>query len=550
MKTSFFIKLYFAFVSIMLLSINSFAQPSSKGSLDIVDTAVNRPPTPRVAVNKKDGLIYFWNLKYWARIADGRYIDEKTSYPAGVNDYGVSFHTTAFTDSSLVNSLASTTAYFNKGLVLKSSSLSALTNSYLSLWNYGFLASDFYTHRLVFQVLDSSSSISIGIGVRSGQVSVANNQINYITGTIGSSSTTTAGVATNVTGTTSTGVLINKGDFIELTASMVALDSTVLVFRNLTNGTYKKVVRKLTTATSTAVLGYPTIYFAKGHVRLLNYSLSKPDFDYIFFGNSITAGFYASDIDSAFVGQLKKWTASSISNGAMSGACTVDFLKVKEGYNIKNKIVFLSGVFGQDPNYVISAADSKTNYQTIVNKLKANNNRIIHIDNPYRNQASWSQILALNQWMDSTYRGIDTIISIDSLLIYPTDYHDVAHLNNSGNIKIAGKILSSVPYLYERWNLSNIQTILGSPTILSGSASLSFPTFGAGQANTLTITVTGAALGDVVALGVPDGLGDTEAIIYYAWVSSANTVKIKAVNASSGPYSPMASQTFKVKIFK
>lgn len=378
--------------------------------------------------------------------------DFKTAPPStGMIDYGVNFHSNnAFVDSTLVNNLSGATTYFNKGLVLKSASATALDDTYLSLWNYGFVAADQYSQRLTFQVLDSSTDISIGIGVRSGQVSVTNKQMTYISGVLGDSAATTAGSVTNLTGTTSTGILVNKGDFIELTSSMVALDSTTLIFRNLTTGMYKKVVRKLTTSNSTAVLGYPTIYFAKGHVRLINYSLSRPDFDYVFWGNSITAGFYASDIDSCFVGQTKKWTASSITNGAMSGACTVDFLKVKEGYNIKNKIVFLSGVFGQDPNYVIPAADSKANYQAIVNKLKANNNRVIHIDNPYRNQASWPDILALNQWLDSTYRGIDSIVSIDSLLTYPTDFHDVAHLNNLGNTKIASLIMSSLPSLFER----------------------------------------------------------------------------------------------------
>ncbi len=55
---------------------NSFAQPSSKGSLDIVDTALNKPTTPRLAVNKRDNLVYYWNLKYWAKVDEGEFSDE------------------------------------------------------------------------------------------------------------------------------------------------------------------------------------------------------------------------------------------------------------------------------------------------------------------------------------------------------------------------------------------------------------------------------------------------------------------------------------------
>lgn len=402
----------------------------------------------------KNGVLY---VKYgrWYPVAN------PITYPAGLTDYSVNFHKTSFTDSTLVNSLISTTAYFNHGLVLNGNASVDYVASYLSAWNYGFIASENYTQRLLFQVLDSSNNIEMGIGVRGGQLTTAIHQISYITGVIGDSSITylkstavysSPPILKNGTAGSTSGILINKGDLIELSSTMVALDSVVCVFRNLTNGTTARVVRVGGTlnAAYTNVMGYPTIYFTKGHVRLINYAISKPDYDYIFFGNSITAGFYANDIDSAMVGQLKRWTASSISNSASSGATTADLLKLKEEIKFKNKIVFLSGINGNDPSVSYDSLVSHANYAEFVRRLKANNNRVIHIDNPYRNLATWGSILPLNTWIDTSYSAIDTVIKVGSLLTYPGDYFDTAHPNQSGHSKLAAKILQSVPTLFER----------------------------------------------------------------------------------------------------
>lgn len=96
-----------------------------------------------------------------------------------------------------------------------------------------------------------------------------------------------------------------------------------------------------------------------------------------------------------------------------------------------------------------------------------------------------------------------------------------------------------------------INGTINTNNILTGSATLSFPTFGANQANTLTITVSGAAIGDVVALGTPGGVGSntTEGIIFWAYVSATNTVAIRAVNGSGTPLSPTPG-VFTVKVFK
>jgi spore maturation protein SpmB len=59
-----------------------------------------------------------------------------------------------------------------------------------------------------------------------------------------------------------------------------------------------------------------------------------------------------------------------------------------------------------------------------------------------------------------------------------------------------------------------------------------------------TITVTGAAAGDVVLLGTP---APAAGIAYDAWVSGANTVTVRARNITAGAVDP-ASGTFRATV--
>jgi len=83
---------------------------------------------------------------------------------------------------------------------------------------------------------------------------------------------------------------------------------------------------------------------------------------------------------------------------------------------------------------------------------------------------------------------------------------------------------------------------------LTGSATLDFPSTTTLLSADLTITVTGAADGDVVSLGVPNASVNANTS-YSAWVSAANTVTVRFNNYSSGTVNP-ASGTFKVFVTK
>lgn len=83
---------------------------------------------------------------------------------------------------------------------------------------------------------------------------------------------------------------------------------------------------------------------------------------------------------------------------------------------------------------------------------------------------------------------------------------------------------------------------------LKGSATLDFPSTAAQSSSELTITVTGAADGDVVQVGVPNASSNANSC-FTARVSATNTVTVKFNNYSSGAIDP-ASGTFKVIVLK
>lgn len=83
---------------------------------------------------------------------------------------------------------------------------------------------------------------------------------------------------------------------------------------------------------------------------------------------------------------------------------------------------------------------------------------------------------------------------------------------------------------------------------LVGSSSLDFGSIGPQSQSSLTITVTGAADGDEVVLGVPNA-SFTAGLIFTARVSSANTVSIQCYNGTVGAIDP-ASGTFKASVIK
>jgi hypothetical protein len=82
---------------------------------------------------------------------------------------------------------------------------------------------------------------------------------------------------------------------------------------------------------------------------------------------------------------------------------------------------------------------------------------------------------------------------------------------------------------------------------LTATATLDFPSTSNNSISSLTVTVTGAAAGDVVTLGLPAAAGDDG--MFTAYVSAANTVTVVFHNYGGGNVNP-ASGTFRVSVIK
>jgi hypothetical protein len=84
--------------------------------------------------------------------------------------------------------------------------------------------------------------------------------------------------------------------------------------------------------------------------------------------------------------------------------------------------------------------------------------------------------------------------------------------------------------------------------IFSGTASLDFTALAANSCEELTITVTGAADGDVVSLGVPNALASVAGATITGYVSAANTVKVRRCNVTTSATSDPAAATVRAQV--
>ena len=89
--------------------------------------------------------------------------------------------------------------------------------------------------------------------------------------------------------------------------------------------------------------------------------------------------------------------------------------------------------------------------------------------------------------------------------------------------------------------------------VLSATAAVDFTALAAGSCETFSVTVTGAADGDPVALGVPAaGWATTEYATIEGFVSAADTVTVKRCNLTNATtaLSNPASVTVRATVFK
>jgi hypothetical protein len=114
-------------------------------------------------------------------------------------------------------------------------------------------------------------------------------------------------------------------------------------------------------------------------------------------------------------------------------------------------------------------------------------------------------------------------------------------VNSSGNVIVPTQSVTD-----NSTNAANTANVMSH--FLTASATLDFASTAAQTSSELTITVTGAADGDVVSVGVPNVSSNANSC-FTARVSATNTVTIKFNNYSSGAIDP-TSGTFKVTVLK
>lgn len=81
--------------------------------------------------------------------------------------------------------------------------------------------------------------------------------------------------------------------------------------------------------------------------------------------------------------------------------------------------------------------------------------------------------------------------------------------------------------------------------VLTAAATLNFASIAAAASEDKTVTVTGAAVGDPVALSLPAAID--AGLVFNAFVSATNTVTVRATNASAAPIDA-ASASFRVVV--
>lgn len=112
-----------------------------------------------------------------------------------------------------------------------------------------------------------------------------------------------------------------------------------------------------------------------------------------------------------------------------------------------------------------------------------------------------------------------------------------------------GTTSGSCEQVYPIKQLNVSRLAVGAATILakllSATAILDFGSINAAASADLTITVTGALVGDSVSIGLP--AAPDAGIVFFGFVSAANTVTLRAINITGSPVDP-ASATYRATV--
>ncbi len=102
---------------------------------------------------------------------------------------------------------------------------------------------------------------------------------------------------------------------------------------------------------------------------------------------------------------------------------------------------------------------------------------------------------------------------------------------------------------------STTNLVIGSGTSiskhLSSTASLDFPVIAGNSCDAQTVTVTGAAVGDTVALGVANSIASASTTLSISgWVSATDTVSVRVCQVATTATSDFAADTVRASVWK
>jgi len=140
---------------------------------------------------------------------------------------------------------------------------------------------------------------------------------------------------------------------------------------------------------------------------------------------------------------------------------------------------------------------------------------------------------------DMIFTGINSTVESD-LVTFVADGSIKAHKYGVGTFTGTAATIPA---------FTSAGVIIETAVPLNSSATLDFGSTSAGTSSDLTITVTGAADGDVVGLGTPNGSTLSNGT-FTTWVSAADTVTVRFTNTNLVTALDPASGTFKVRVFK
>jgi len=212
----------------------------------------------------------------------------------------------------------------------------------------------------------------------------------------------------------------------------------------------------------------------------------------------------------------------------------------------------------------VDAILQSANYAAIKALLSLNNlDNTSDANKPVSSATQTALNLKANLSGSNTFAGStifsDSISLSNGLLLSPSTGVFVVRCGSTWNdgatieFQNGSTIMGSMSPSGFLWNLRGTfsSLVVGSGTavtkVLSATATLDFGSIAANSYADLTITITGAAVGDTVSVGFPNG-SITDDLVFSAWVSATNTVTIRCANNSSTTARDPASGTFRATV--